>query len=179
MARLQKSRDEIISKARELGVKLEKQYGGCCQSTFLAVADALKYGGLQILPEEMREKVYSGICLLTAGTALTGEGTCGAVTGGVMAIGMALRIPSDSPVPMQQGAEIARSTIIKSFYSDYGSILCKDIMRKYFGKAWNLMDKKMEEEFLSITDGCVIKQTATLTAGIILDEVEKGNVRME
>jgi hypothetical protein len=176
MAKLKKSRSEILDRARQLGEEYEQKYGGCCQSTLLAVIDALKEAGLDILPSETREKLYSGICLLSAGTCLTGEGTCGAVAGGTMAIGMAKGIPMDNPSPMQETAVLIQKTLLKKFYEKYGSILCKEIMRKYFGKAWNLWDEEMTEEFLGITDGCVIRETAELTAGIILDEVEKRNI---
>jgi hypothetical protein len=36
----------------------------------------------------------------------------------------------------------------------------------------------MSKEFLGITHGCTIMQTARWTTEIILDELEKGNVRL-
>ena len=87
---LKKTREEIIQKAWDLGIEYEAKYKGCCQSTFLAIVDALRWGGLEIIPKEMEEKLYSGIFFLTAGVCFSGEGTCGAVTGSVMAIGLTL-----------------------------------------------------------------------------------------
>ena len=180
MVKLKKTKEEIIKKAEELGVEHEVKYKGCCQCTFLAIADALRWGGLEIITKDMEEKLYSGICLLTAGVCMTGEGTCGAVTASVMAIGLALRIPQET-----EGLETAhragvniRDTLLAKYYKEYNSILCKDVQRKYFGKAWNLTSDAMTQEFLGITDGCTIRQTAMWATEIILDEFEKGNVRL-
>jgi hypothetical protein len=178
MAGLKKTRQELIDKAWELGIEYEKRYAGCCQATFLAIVDALREGGLDIFPKEMEEEFYSAICLLSAGVGLTGEGTCGAVSGGVMAIGAALNIPMDNPEMMERGGGIVKQTLLKKYFDTYGSMLCKDVQRKYFGKAWDLMNEEATKEFLSITDGCVIRQTAAWVTGIILDEIENGNIKL-
>ncbi len=181
MAGLKRTKGELVSIAEELGKEYEAKYKGCCQATFLAVADALRAGGLDIFPKEMEEKIYSGICLLTAGVCMTGEGTCGAVAGSVMAYGMARAVPqhTDDPGAGRDAAIGIRDTLLKRYYDTYGSILCKDVMRKYFGKAWDLVSDEMTKEFLSITDGCVIRQTAGWATGIILDEYEKGNIKLQ
>lgn len=180
MDKLKRTKEEIIKKAEELGIEYEAKYKGCCQSTFLAIVDALRWGGLEIIPKDVEDKLYSGICLLTAGVCMTGEGTCGAVAGSVMASGFALGIPKetdDISIANRAGARI-RDTLLAKYYKEYGSILCKDVMRKYFGKAWDLTSREMTMEFLSITDGCVIRQTAAWATEIILDELEKGNVKI-
>ena len=180
MAELKKPKEEIIKKAHDLGVEYEAKYKGCCQSTFLAIVDALRWGGLEIIPKDVEDKLYPGICLLTAGVCMTGEGTCGAVAGSVMAIGFALGIPQetdDVSIANRAGIKV-RDTLLAEYYKKYGSILCKDVMRKYFGKAWNLVSDEMTQEFLGITDGCTIRSTASLATGIILDEFEKGNVKL-
>jgi len=177
MAKLKKAKGEILKKARELGIEYEGKYKGCCQSTFMAVVDALRWGGLELIPKEMEDRLYPGISLLTAGVCMTGEGTCGAVSGSVMTIGLALGIPQETKdVTVAKRASVkVRDTLLAKYYKQYGSILCKDVMRKYFGKAWDLTSDKMTREFLSITDGCMIKQTAVWAAEIILNELEEGN----
>jgi hypothetical protein len=180
MTKLKKTREEIIKKAWNLGVEYEAKYKGCCQSTFFAIVDALRWGGLELIPVDMQERLYSGIFFLTAGVCFTGEGTCGAVTGSVMAIGLALGIPREGAdhVAAHLAGENIRDTLLDKYYNTYRSILCKDVMRKYFGKAWNLTDNKMTQEFLSITDGCTIRQTSMWATEIILDELEKGKVKL-
>jgi hypothetical protein len=180
MVKLKKTKEEIMKKAWDLGIEYGAKYKGCCESTFLATADALRWGGLEIIPEDVAERIYPGISLLTAGVCMTGEGTCGAVSASVMTIGLALGIPretEDVEASHQAGVKI-RDTLLAKYYQEYNSILCKDVQRKYFGKAWNLNSDEMTKEFLSITDGCTIRQTAMWATEIILDEFEKGNVRL-
>jgi hypothetical protein len=171
---LKKTKKEIVRIAEGLSKEYETKYRGCCQTTFLAIADALKAGGIEIYPKVMEEKIYSGICLLTAGVCMTGEGTCGAVVGSIIAYGMALGIPqfTNDPEIEYKAAIGIRHTLLAKYYSKYGSILCKDVQRKYFGKAWDLVSDEMTEEFLGITDGCTIKQTAGWATGIILDALK-------
>ncbi|HUT68990.1 MAG TPA: hypothetical protein VMW86_10660 [Dehalococcoidales bacterium] len=93
MAHLKKTRKEIIKKAEELAVKYEKEYMGCCQCTFMAVVDALRWGGVEVVSEDIEDRLFPGLCLLTGGVGVTTDGTCGAIIGSVMAIGMALGFP--------------------------------------------------------------------------------------
>src|SRR4030042_1545983 len=178
MVKLTKTKDEIIRKANELGIEYEAKYKGCGQCTFLAIIDALRWGGLEIIPKDMEDKFFSGICVLTAGVGLSGDGTCGAVASSALAIGLALGIPREGQGVELLGAACAtvRNTILDKYYREYRSILCKDVQRKFFGKAWDLTNKEMDREFRGLTRGCTIMQTAKWTVEIILDEFEKGNV---
>jgi hypothetical protein len=175
MVRLKKTKKEIVAKADENARAHEKKFKGCCQCTFMAIVDALRWGGMELISEEEEKKLFPGISMLTAGVCMTGEGTCGAVTGSALAFGLALGVPMDSgDADAERKVAIAfRDTLMKKYYRKYGSILCKDVQRKFFGKAWNLADDEMTHEFLEITRGCTIMQTAAWATGIILDEKEK------
>ncbi len=175
MARLKRTKEKIIKKAEELGTEYEAKYKGCGQCTFLAIADALRWGGLEIIPKDMEERLFSGICVLTGGVSMTGDGTCGAVASSVLLIGIALGISregQDNSV-LRRGCATVRDTLLAKYYKEYGSILCKDVQRKYFGKAWDLTSDEMSQEFLGVTQGCTIMQTAKWATEIILDELEK------
>ncbi len=179
MVRLKKTKKEIIAKAEEIAVAHEAKYKGCGECTFLAIVDALRWGGIELITEDMEKKLFPGISMLTAGVCMTGEGSCGAVACSAMALGLALGVPMDSAdvsAARRVGVTI-RDTLLRKYFRKYGSILCKDIQRKYFGKAWDLTSDEMTNEFLGITRGCVIMQTAALTTGIILDELEKAKPR--
>lgn len=180
MVKLKRTKSEIIKKAEELGIEYEARYKGCGQCTFLAIIDALRWGGLELVSEDTEDRLFSGICLLTAGVSMTGDGTCGAVASGVLAIGLALGIPRESQDVslLRDGCAVVRNSILEKYYREYGSILCKDVQRKFFGKAWDLTSDEMSHEFLGITQGCTIMQTAMWTTEIILDEFERGNVKL-
>jgi hypothetical protein len=179
MVKLAKTRDEIIKKSCELAVEYEAKYRGCGQCTFMAVVDALRWGGLEIIPRDMEDRLFSGICLLTGGVGLSGEGTCGAAAAGTLAIGLALGLRRESinESVFRQSCAVIRDELLDRYYQKYRSLLCKDIQRKFFGKAWDLTRDDMSAEFLGVSKGCVITEGATWATGVILDEFEKGNVK--
>ena len=180
MVKLKHTKEEIIKKADELAVEYEAKYKGCGQSTFLAIVDALRWGGLELIPEDVEERLFPGICVLSAGVGMTGDGTCGAVASSALAIGLALGTPREGQDDrtLRQACATIRDTILDKYYQEYRSILCKDVQRKYFGKAWDLTNDEMSREFLGISHGCTIMQTAMWATEIILDEFEKGNVKL-
>jgi hypothetical protein len=179
MGKLTRTEDEIIKKANELAIQYEAKYKGCGQCTFLAIIDALRWGGLEIIPKDMEDRLFSGICVLTGGVGLSGNGTCAAVASGVLAIGLALGIQRETfdEEHFRENCATVRNTLLNRYYQEYNSILCKDVQRKFFGKAWDLARDDMSVEFLGITRGCTIMQTAIWTTEIILDEFKKGNVK--
>jgi hypothetical protein len=179
MAELERTKDSIIKKAEELGVEYQVKYKGCAQCTFFAIIDALWWGGLKLIPADMEERFYPAVSMLTAGVCMTGEGTCGAVASGVMVLGLALGVSGGSAdvAAARHAAATIRDSLLEKCHREYRSILCKDIQRKYFGKAWDLTNDEMAHEFLGLTRGCIIMQTAKWATEYILDEFEKGNVR--
>lgn len=180
MKHLLKSNEEIIAKAESLGIEYEAKYKGCGQCTFLAIIDALRWGSLELISEDVEDRLFSGICVLTGGVSMTGDGTCGAVTSSALVLGLALGVSREGQdVKLLRAAcATVRNTVLARYYKEYGSILCKDVQRKFFGKAWDLTRDDMSHEFLGITRGCTIMQTAKWAVEIILDEFVKGNVKL-
>ena len=179
MGKLTKTKEEIIQKSNQLAVEYEAKYKGCGQCTFLAIIDALRWGGLEIIPKDMEDRLFPGICVLTGGVGLTGDGTCAAVASGTLAIGLALGIQQETfdEVGFRENCATVRNTLVDKCYQKYNSILCTAIQRKWFGKAWDLTRDDMNLEFLGITHGCAIMEITMWTTEIILDEFEKGNVK--
>jgi Putative redox-active protein (C_GCAxxG_C_C) len=179
MTKLRKTRNDIIKKSRELATQYEAKYKGCGQCTFMAVIDALRWGGLEIIPRDMEDRLFSGICLLTGGVGLSGEGSCGAVAAGTLAIGLALGLRRETinESVFRQNCTIIRDALLDRYCQKYRSLLCKDIQRKFFGKAWDLARDDMSAEYLGISKGCIITQGAMWATEVILDEFRKGNVK--
>ncbi len=179
VVKLKKPKKAIINKAGELAVKYEAQYKGCGQCTFLAIIDGLRWGGLEILPENVAEKFFSGAIGFTGGTSMVIDGTCGAINSSILTLGLALGPTRNSQDEISLRAVCAtiRASLLDKFYREYSSIFCRDILNKYFGKVWNLTDDKASNDFLQVSRGCAIIQTVTWTTEIILDELKKGNVK--
>jgi len=198
MAALKKTKREIMSKARELGVEYEKKYQGCAQCTFGAVVDALRWEGIELIPEDVEEQLLTGLTVLSGGVAMTGNGSCGAVTAGGLAIGLATGISREMQLQDRSirrlGYAAVQKGVVDKYYQKYNSILCKDIQRKRFGKAWDMARPEMSEEFLKtsglfdinertpekhfcLTPNCTIALAAMWATEYILDELEKGNLK--
>ncbi|MCJ7605075.1 MAG: hypothetical protein MUO19_03465 [Dehalococcoidales bacterium] len=175
-AQLTKSKEQIIRKAEELAIEYEAVYKGCAQSTFMAITGALRWGGVDIVPEEIEDRLYPGLCQLAAGIAITGEGS-GAVTASALAIGMALAVMhgiiGKDASTVGDACEIVRREILDKFYDTYNSQRCVDIQLKRFGKAWDFRKPEMSDEFLSITDGCAVKEGSGWAVAAIVDELEQ------
>ena len=119
--------------------------------------------------------MYAGVCLLSAGGCFTGEGTCGAIVGSMLAGGFAGGITKTTQPPDIKKVGVGlRETLVKKYNEEFGSMLCKDVMRKYYGKAWDLTNDAASAEFKASTDGCVIKKTAGWISEILLDQYAKG-----
>ena len=108
MAKLKHKKEEIINKAEELAKEYETKYRGCGQCTFLAVVDALRWGGLEVIPEDMEDRLAAGLSLLTGGTVMSGDGTCGAVASSAVAAGLALNVSRDDIESIRRGAAVVR-----------------------------------------------------------------------
>ncbi|MFC1910208.1 C-GCAxxG-C-C family (seleno)protein, partial [Chloroflexota bacterium] len=165
----------IINKAQQLGHEYEPLYKGCAQCTFLAIMDALKWGGVKTISEQAKKEVLPGVCLLSGGTAFSGEGTCGAMFGAIMAIGLVGGIfPSgDNINKLHSLGNDIRDSIMGKYYTKYGSVLCKDVQRKRYGKGYDITREDMTKEFLSISNGCTIHETILWAVEFILDGFEK------
>jgi len=100
MVELTKTKDEIIKKANELAIGYEARYKGCGECTFLAVLDALRWGGLEIIPKDVEDRFFSGVCVTTAGIGLICDGNCGAVASGALVMGLALGIQGGPGGPL-------------------------------------------------------------------------------
>ena len=180
MLKLKKAEKEIINKSGELAIEYEAQYKGCGQCTFLAVVDALRWGGLEIVPENVAEKFFSAAGGFTGGTSMVIDSTCGAVNTSILVMGLALGTTRDNQdeVSLRRFCATIRNTILDKFYREYNSMLCRDILNKYFGKVWNLTDDEASNDFLKVSRGCEIIQTVTWTTEIILDQFRKGNIKL-
>lgn len=180
MVNLKQPKKAIIKKAEELTIQYEAQYKGCGQCTFLAVVDALRWGGLEIVPDNLAEKFFSAAGGFTGGTSMVIDGTYGGVNASIMIMGLALGPTrnSQNEISLRAVCATIRNSLLDKFYREYNSILCRDILNKYFGKVWNLTDDKASNDFLQVSRGCAIAQTVTWTTEIILDEFRKGNVKL-
>ena len=179
MVQLMKTKQEIIQKTVELTVEYEKSYSGCCQVAFLAIIDALRWGGAEVATEDIEDRLFPGLCLLTGGVGVTVDGTCGAIIGSVMAIGMSLgyirNVRGKDMSIFGDGLDIVWRYVMDRSHEKYQSQLCKDIQMKHYGRFWKFRTPEVTDEYLKVSDGCEITTIAVWGVEAILDEFERIN----
>lgn len=105
---------------KERAVEYHNNGCNCAQSVLCALSD---YTGLD---EQAAKCISAGF----GGGARCGE-LCGAITGGIMALGLASNNANGAP-----SGSVATLTIelTKTFRAEHGCVLCQDLTMKYGGK---------------------------------------------
>jgi C_GCAxxG_C_C family probable redox protein len=163
----EKNREAIAERAGELATEYEKTCTGCAQSVVAGLLDALEIDSPDVF------KAASG---LADGIGLTGDGSCGALTGCAMVIGLVLgrerKDHRDMMKPMQ--SYLLCKELHDEFVREYGSCRCHDIQRKIMGRTFDLLDPKQLEEAMKegMLEHCagVCGRAARRAAELILRE---------
>ena len=124
---------DTADKAYELGKQYEKTYGGCSQCVVAALQDAYDTRDDAIL------KAATG---LAAGGGACTDGSCGAYSGAILALGSRLGRERDSLADidaMQRNFTLVQQ-LHERFIREYGSVVCRDIQTKLFGRPYYLAD---------------------------------------
>ncbi|MFW6113439.1 MAG: C-GCAxxG-C-C family protein [Actinomycetota bacterium] len=165
----EKDSQEIAEEAYRLAEDIEKRCTGCAQSAVAGLLDAL---GME------NEDVFKAASGLADGIGLTGDGSCGALTGSCMIFGLLFgrerKDHEDMMKPMQ--SYVMCKELLEDFLEQYGSCRCYDIQEKLMGRTYNLYDpEQLQEAFKSgMLDTCsaVVGRAARKAAEIILRERE-------
>ena len=160
---------KICDQAYKLGEKYEIECTGCAQSTIAAIFDALGEGS---------DEVFRAASGLADGIGLTGNGSCGALVGGVLALSWFSGRKREDFQDMMAAmpSYLLAKELHDRFNEKYGCIRCHDIQEKVCGRTYNLLDPKELEE--AIRDeamkhcGTVVGNTARMSVEIILQARE-------
>ncbi|MEM2272735.1 MAG: C-GCAxxG-C-C family protein [Candidatus Bathyarchaeia archaeon] len=127
-------------KAYELAFKYDAEYGSCPQAVLRAIYEVFNLKGMEI--------VIKSAHALAGGLGLSGNGTCGALSGGVLALSF---FYGRSLEDMGKGRFLKSYAKAKELYDkfvkEFGGCLCKDIQMKLFGRTFNLWDPEEFKEF--------------------------------
>ena len=138
---MDKSGEERLKKAYELGFYYEKEYRGCCQCVLAALQDIL---GME------NDAVFKAGTALAGGGCGTGTGACGGLTGGIMIISSKFgreRNNFKDPEGIRFKTRELALKLYNKFIEEYGGTTCKEIQKKLFGRSYNLLDPAEFEAF--------------------------------
>lgn len=161
------SKDEILEKVYNLAFKYEAERGSCPQCVLSALYETLDIGD---------PKTIQASDAMAGGTALSTKGTCGALVGGLLAIGSVVGRSYEDFSAGQRKRRVFQYSkkLYDKFIEEYDSPICQDIHKKLFGRTFCLLDPKDYAEFEKAgahVDKCpaVSGKTARWAAEIILD----------
>jgi len=165
------SKQQLLEKIYNLAFKYEIERGSCPQCVLAVLKETLDIGD---------EATIKSADALAGGAALSTKGTCGALTGGLLAISSLVGRGYDD---FSEGKSKRRvfqfsKILYDKFIDEYGSSLCCDVHKKLFGRTFNLMDPKDYQEFEDAgahVDKCpvVSGNVAKWTAEIIIEKLRK------
>jgi len=160
---------EIMQEVYQLGVELESTKYGCAQCTIAALQKAF---------EIENKDIFQAACPLSGGLGATTEGTCGALSGGVMILGY---LWGRNKEEFEKGTNDRESQALAKllydrFIQEHGSCRCKDIQTKLLGRSFNFWDDEDMEAFEKAgghRDKCpvVVAKACIWTAKIIWDRI--------
>lgn len=167
---MEKSKQEISDRAFELAKKYELENGDCAQCVIAGVFEAL---GIE------NNDVFRAATGFADGVGLTGDGHCGALSGGTMAISYFFgrkREEFSRRGKLIKALLLSRDLQIK-FKEKYGTCRCHDLQTKFVGRFYNPLDPA-DFEAVSKTDlaekcSTLTGDIARMTADIILEQQEK------
>ena len=159
-------------KAYKLGKEYEKTYKGCSQCVIAALQDAL---------DIRNDDIFKAATGLAGGGGGTLDGSCGSYVGSIMVLGSLLGRERDkfddfeSVAPDSRAFKLFRKFRDK-YIQEYGSVVCRNIQTKIFGRPYYIADPDEMKKFEDIgghgDKGCpeVVGKAARWMAELILEE---------
>jgi len=165
-----KARKDMLDTAFTLAKKYEMENGNCAQCVFSGVTEALCIEN---------NDVFRAATGFADGIGLTGEGHCGALSGGVMAIGCLFGRKRDEFArrgKMMKALLLSRQLQAK-FIEKYGVCRCHDLQVKFYGKFFNLYEPAEMEAAVKagVMETCstLAGEAARMTLEIIFEQQDK------
>ena len=134
------SKEQILEKVYRLAFKYEAERRSCPQCVLAALHEILNISD---------PATIQSADALAGGCALSTQGTCGALSGGLLAIGS---IVGRTYKDFSKGESRRRvfqyaKKLYDKFTEEYDSPLCKDVQKKIFGRSFILLDAKDYAKF--------------------------------
>ncbi len=137
-------RDRIIDKAGHLADEIGVKLLACCPATFAAICEAFKSEEIELFSPETQEIITQGMIGMHGGVAMTGVGTCGAVTAATFIIS---RVVGVSTAELMENGNLnyassipAVESVIDRFEEEYGAIDCLRVRYNRVQRALDLTD---------------------------------------
>jgi len=165
----EQKKQELLDTAYKLGFDYlsNGKYPGCALCTLAAIQDTLD------IRDDTVFKAASG---MSGGGGGTGVGNCGSYTGCALVIGQLCGCDRSNPDNRDDYKKSSRivTKVIEEFNREYGSVICRDIQVKVFGRYFDFKDKdevaRFREAGAKEKCGVVVGKGAQWAVELIIDE---------
>ena len=162
-----RSRVELLDEIEKAAHDYERDFHGCSRCVFKALQDHLDLGDSASL---------RAATPLAAGIALRGE-TCGALVGGLMALGIVTASENMEDFDALAGSLTAAFRLAKRVEKELGTTSCTRIQTERLGRFYSLADPDQYEAFIKaggyVECPKVVGRIARITAEFILDYLDR------
>ncbi len=125
-------RDELAAKAADLAYELESRYGCCPQCVLTALKETVG---------NVTDDTIKASHGLSGGGGLSGVGTCGALSGGLVALSTKRGRDADK---LHKGRGIGNfqigNRLVERFREEFGGITCEELQQQFTGRTWDMWD---------------------------------------
>lgn len=133
------TQNNAAEKASNLAYRYEQEKEHCAQATLAAIMESIN---------NVDEVLFRAADGLTGGTALSTEGTCGALAAGILAISMFTgrkykNFKTDKPGHTWEYV----TQLCDRFIDEYGGPTGSQVQKKLFGKVYLLREESAREKF--------------------------------
>jgi hypothetical protein len=137
-------RKRIIDKAGHLADEFGAKYMACAPGIFEGIAEAFRAEGVEIFPIEIQKALTSGFIGLHGGVAMSGVGTCGAITASTFLISYVVGVTTEE---LSKNGNLnyascipAVEYIVDRFEETYGATDCLRLRYNRVQRAFDLLD---------------------------------------
>ena len=170
------NKEEMLKEVFKRAKAYELRGGNCAQCSLFAIFEVL---GVE------DDNVVRAATGFADGVGLSGDGHCGALSGGTMAISYFFGRKKEDLARMgkQLRALLLAKKFHEQFLKEFSTCRCHDIQLKKYGRFFNLYD--MEDMKAAVAagmpEGCstLVGQAARMALEIILDEQAKKDKKAE
>ncbi len=164
-----KEKEKIVKEVSEKAGEAEIKYHGCSRSTLYGLKEHFDF-----ITDEM---IRASMAL--AGGCSSSNGTCGAYSGGLLALGLKYEPPMEDLSKEAEEKRLKsrekRFAFREAFIKELGSTLCPDIQERQFGRRFNMRDPKDWQEFMNLPghfEKCaeVVAKGTKIVAELLLED---------
>ncbi len=152
-------REELATRAAELAFELENKYGCCPQCVLTALKETVG---------NVSDDAIKASHGLSGGGGLSGVGTCGALSGGLMALSTKRGRDADK---LHKGRGIGNfqvgKQLVERFKEEFGGITCEELQQRFTGRTWDMWNPKEYKGFEEARGDQCARATALVTRWVI------------